>query len=215
MMNTAPAFRGWPPEALDWLRGLEADNSKAWFQANRRTYDDAVRQPLESLLAELEDEFGEGKVSRPNRDIRFSTDKSPYKTQIYAIVPRPDGVASWYVQLTKDGLFAGGGLYAPERELLARVRAAIDDDRTGSQVEQIVADLRSSGIELMTDGALRTAPRGYSPDHPRIGLLRLVHVAAGRSDPPRKWLHTAVVKDRVATTWRAVTPLLDWLGARA
>lgn len=200
-----PPFRGWPPAAFDWFAGLEADNSRAWFQANRRTYDDAVRQPIESLLAEVEAEFGAGKVFRPNRDTRFSADKTPYKTQIAALVG--DG---YYVQLSKDGLFVGGGLYHPERPVLARIRAAIDDDRTGAELEDLVAGLRAAGLDLVTDGALKMAPRGYAPDHRRIALLRQVHLAAARAFPPARWLHSAKAKDRVVDTWRALTPLVTW-----
>ncbi len=207
-------FTGWPEVALEWFDELEANNNRAWFQAHRHIYDEAVRGPLESLLAELDDEFGEGKVSRPNRDIRFSADKSPYKLQIYATVPH-EGGGGWYVQLRRDGLFAGGGLYDPERTRLAAVRSAIADDHAGSELEAIVTRLESDGLELMLDGALKTAPRGYATDHPRIELLRLPHLAAGVSNPPRKWLHTRRAKDRVVQAWRAVTPLLDWVTANA
>lgn len=207
-------FTGWPPEALDWFEELEADNSRTWFLAHRKTYDEAVRGPLESLLAELEPEFGEAKVSRPNRDIRFSADKTPYKLQIYAVVHRADGPGGWYVQLSPEGLFVGGGLYDPGRERLAAVRAAIADDRSGPELEAVVDRLAGAGLELMRYGALKTAPRGYSVDHPRIDLLRLPHLAAGARFPPEPWLHTAAAKDRVVDSWRAVNPLLKWLAAR-
>jgi uncharacterized protein (TIGR02453 family) len=203
-------FRGWPAEAFDWFRGLEADNSRAWFQANRPTYDRAVRGPLESLLAEVEGEFGEGKAARPNRDTRFAADKSPYKLQAYARVPRADGGGSWYVQLRLEGLFAGGGVYAPDRERLGAIRAAIADDDAGAELERIVARLRDDGLDLLTDGSLKTAPRGYRADHPRIALLRLPHLAAGVMHEPAPWLHTAEAKRRIVAAWRSVTPLLDW-----
>lgn len=209
-----PPFRGWPPAALAWFRGIEADNSRPWFQANRATYDEAVRQPLESFLAEVAGEFGEGKVFRPNRDTRFSADKSPYKTNAAAVVARADGSGSWYLSLSKDGLFVGGGVYHPERAHLGRIRAAIDDERAGADLEAAVGRLRAAGLELLDEGALKTAPRGYGADHPRIALLRLVHLAAGRVEPPRAWLHKPAAKDCIVATWRAVTPLLDWLSAR-
>src|SRR5262249_28106417 len=88
--SAAPPFAGFPREARDWFRGITATNSRDWFQANRPTYDRCVRQPLESLLAELE-RYGEGKVFRPNRDTRFAKDKSPYKTNAAAVIPRPGG----------------------------------------------------------------------------------------------------------------------------
>lgn len=206
-------FTGWPKEAFEWFDGLEADNSRAWFHAHRATYDEAVRGPLESLLAELDDEFGDGRVARPNRDTRFSADKSPYKLRIYAIVPRAAGGGGWYVQLGKDGLFVGGGLYAPDRGQLAALRAAIAAEATGRELERIVERLRVSGYELIVDGSLKTAPRGYSVDHPRVALLRLGHLAAGVQHPPRRWLHTDAAKEHVVEGWRAVTPLLEWCAA--
>jgi uncharacterized protein (TIGR02453 family) len=208
-------FTGWPREAVTWFRQLEANNNRAWFQANRPVYDDAVRGPLESLLAEVEDEFGEGKVARPNRDTRFSPDKTPYKLQIYATIPRAGGGGGWYVQLREDGLFAGGGMYMPERAVLTKIRAAIDDNRRGRRLEKIVAGLEADGIRLMEDGGLKTAPRGYSPDHPRIRFLRLNHLAAGTEFPVRRWFHTAAAKDHIVETWRALTPLMEWSAAAA
>jgi uncharacterized protein (TIGR02453 family) len=203
-------FRGWPPDALTWFRELEANNTRAWFQANRATYDDAVRGPLESLLAEVEDEFGEGKVARPNRDTRFSKDKSPYKLQIYATIPRAKGGGGWYVQLTEGGLFAGGGMYMPDREARAALRAAIDDDKRGRRLERIVSSLEADGLHLMEYGGLKTAPRGYPADHPRVRFLRLGHLAAGIDHPIRKWLHTTAAKDRIVDAWRKLDPLMQW-----
>ena len=145
-------FRGWPREALDWFDGLAADNSRAWFHANRALYDDAVRRPFEDLIDDVTEEFGELRVSRPNRDTRFSKDKTPYKTEVYAMSRRPDG-AGWYVRLGRDGLSVGGGLYAPERARLAQVREAIADERTGPELQRIVAGLEANGISLLREGA--------------------------------------------------------------
>ena len=207
-------FRGWPPQALDWFDGLAADNSKAWFHANRRVYDEAVRGPMEDLVDDLTPEFGEMRVSRPNRDIRFSKDKAPYKLEIYARTRRPDG-SGHYVRLSREGLFVGAGLYMPDRDRLARVRAAIADDTSGGELEVILAALGAAGLALLTDGGLKTAPRGYSADHPRIDLLRLPHLAAGTEFAPRKWLHTPAAEGRIVAALRGLDPLLDWLAATA
>ncbi len=95
------AFRGWPAEALEFFEGLEADNSKTYWQRNKDVYESLVRAPMEQLLEELAPEFGEGRIFRPYRDIRFSSDKSPYKTNIAAMI------GEGYVELTADGLGAG------------------------------------------------------------------------------------------------------------
>jgi uncharacterized protein (DUF2461 family) len=97
-------FRGWPGEALEFFEGLEAENSKAYWQRSKDVYESAVRLPMEELLAELEPDWGPGRIFRPYRDVRFSADKSPYKTHIGAMV------GNGYVQLNADGLAAGSGM---------------------------------------------------------------------------------------------------------
>jgi uncharacterized protein (DUF2461 family) len=82
MSTDTKMFRGWPAEALEFYEGLEADNSKAYWNAHKEDYETVVLSPMKAILAELAPEFGDGKVFRPNRDVRFSTDKSPYKTHI-------------------------------------------------------------------------------------------------------------------------------------
>src|SRR3954451_24990715 len=82
----AMAFRGWPVEAVEFYEGLLADNSKTYWQARKHTYDDDVRGPMQELLTELAPEFGQGKIFRPYRDVRFSADKTPYKTHIGAVL---------------------------------------------------------------------------------------------------------------------------------
>ena len=203
-------FSGWPPEALEFFRELEHNNNREWFQAHRKIYAEAVRGPLEALLDEVRGQFGDAKVYRPNRDTRFSVDKTPYKKEIYAVVYHP-GAGGWYVQLNKDGVFTGGGLYAPDRESLANLRAAIASDETGRELEATVAGMEAQGVDLMTEGALKTVPRGYPADHPRSRFLRLQHFAAGKHLPAGPWLHTSEAKQRVLHGWRAVTPLLEWI----
>jgi uncharacterized protein (TIGR02453 family) len=202
-------FRGWPPDALRWFAGLEADNSRDWFHANRATYDDAVRGPMEALLAELEPAFGEGKVFRPNRDTRFSADKSPYKTNCAAVVPRSEGGA-FYVSVSADGLHVAAGCYMMSRDQLDRFRRAVADDRAGPALERVVGALERERFDVGYE-TLKTAPRGYPKDHPRVRLLRHGGLTAGRVHPPRKWLHTAAAKDGVVEVWTAVAPMHEWL----
>ena len=202
-------FRGWPAEAIDFYEGLEADNTKAYWQDNKATYEQAVRAPMEALLTRLEPEFGPGKIFRPYRDVRFSADKTPYKTNLAAVANRDDAV--YYVSLSSAGLFAGSGYYHMARDQLARFRAAVDDAKHGVGLEKIVAALEKAGYDVGGD-ALRTAPRGFATDHPRIRLLRYKGIYAGRGFPASAWLGTAKAADRVVTVWRATEPLNAWLG---
>ncbi|HEX6568721.1 MAG TPA: DUF2461 domain-containing protein [Acidimicrobiales bacterium] len=207
-------FDGFGAGAVRFYEELAANNTRDWFRANRRRYDDDVRAPLEYLLADLAGEFGEGKVFRPNRDTRFSRDKSPYKTAAAAVIERSgDAAHSLYLQLSADGLMVAGGAYMLAGDPLARLRAAVADDRTGPELERIVADLRGRGAQAGAHDELKTAPRGYPKDHPRIDLLRWKGVIAWFDHPPGAWLSTAAARDRVVEGWRALAPMNAWLDA--
>jgi uncharacterized protein (TIGR02453 family) len=204
------AFRGWPAEAIEFYEGLEADNSKAYWQDNKDVYERAVRAPMEALLEQLRPEFGPGKIFRPYRDVRFSKDKSPYKTNIGAVANR-DG-AVFYVALSAEGLYAGTGYYHMARDQLVRFREGVDDHTAGAALERVVERLDADGYDVGGE-QLRTAPRGFRTDHPRIALLRHKGLIVGKGFAPERWLGTAKAADRVVAVWRAAAPLNDWLRA--
>ena len=198
-------FRGWPVEALEFFEGLEADNSKAYWQAHKEVYETVVRAPMEELLAELQPDFGEGRIFRPYRDVRFSHDKSPYKTTIAATV------GDFYVQLDARGLGAGAGMWEMSSDQLERYRESVSDDRTGRTLEQIVAEIGKAGVDVTGHEVLKTAPRGYAKDHPRIELLRCKGLIAWREWPAGAWLGTRKSKDRLVELFRLSEPLGAWL----
>jgi uncharacterized protein (TIGR02453 family) len=204
------AFTGFGKGAIAFYDDLAANNSRDWWLANKARYEDEVRRPMEELLQDVAEEFGEAKLFRPNRDTRFSKDKSPYKTSIAAVIYQ-EGGGSVYVSLAAEGLHVGGGSYHLERPQLARLRQAIDDDRTGRELERITADLRQAKAELTAHDAVKTAPRGYTADHPRIDLLRLGGLAGMFAHRPGSWLHTAKAKGRIVDGWHRLQPLNDWL----
>jgi uncharacterized protein (TIGR02453 family) len=201
------AFRGWPVEAVEFFEGLVADNSKVYWQDHRKTYEQSVREPMDRLLEELAPEFGAGKVFRPFRDVRFSKDKTPYKTAIAARLA--DG---GYVQMSADGLAAGCGLYRPASDQLERYRAAVADDRSGVALVKLVARARAAKIEITAHETLKTAPRGFPKDHPRIDLLRQKGLIAWREWPVGAWMGTRKAKDRIIDFFHAAAPVNDWLG---
>ncbi len=202
-------FRGWPAEAITFYEGLEADNSKAYWTANKATYEECVRAPFLALADEVRDEVGELRLFRPYRDVRFSKDKTPYKTAAGA-AGELEGGSVVYVQVSAAGLFVGSGYYRLAADQLERFRPAVADDRSGPQLEEVVASLRQQGFDIGGE-ALKVAPRGFPRDHPRVALLRHKGVTAGRTFAPAKWLSTAKARDRVLDTWRAAAPLHAWL----
>ena len=199
------SFSGWPEEALDFYDGLAADNSKTYWTAHKQIYEAAVLRPMTELVEELAPEFGEAKIFRPYRDIRFSKDKTPYKTHIGALVGRG------YVQFSAQGLAVGNGMYGMAPDQLDRYRQAVAGDRTGGQLEDAIAAIEKEGIGVSGRDVLKSAPRGYPADHPRIELLRYKGIVAWKEWPVEAWLETVAARDRVAGFWRATRPLSTWL----
>jgi uncharacterized protein (TIGR02453 family) len=214
-MAELASFGGFPPDAFTFYAQLGDDdnNHKGWFDANRPGYERAVRLPMEALLARAaNDGFGDGKVFRPNRDVRFSRDKRPYKNHCGAVIAFRDGSgrASRYVQLDAGGMMAAAGYWELSRDQLERFRQAVDDPDTGEELAALVTAARASGLEVL-GSELKRAPRGYPTDHPRITLLRHTRLAASRAWPRADWMHAAEAYDRVVAVWREAAPLTDWL----
>ena len=204
------AFNGWPAEALEFYVGLEADNSKSYWHAHRETYERAVKEPFVRLGEEVAREFGPLHVFRPYRDVRFSRDKSPYKTAAAAVTEGPGG-AGYYVQLSAEGLLVASGYYVLASDQLERWRAAVADARSGPRIARDVERVRAAGYEVAGHEALKTAPRGYPKDHPRIELLRNKGLTVGRTFVPARWLHTRAAYDRIVRVWRDAAPVNRWL----
>jgi uncharacterized protein (TIGR02453 family) len=214
MAHLAP-FAGFPPEAFGFYAALldDANNARSWFDANRDTYERAVRTPMEAFLARADDDgWGEGKVFRPNRDVRFSNDKRPYKTHCGAVIAFRDGTgrASRYVQLDATGMMAGIGYWELSRDQVDRYRRAVDGPAAGDELSGLVADARRGGNEVL-GSELKRAPRGYDPAHPRIELLRHKRLAVTRAWSVEPWMHTVEAYDRVTRLWRDGTPIATWL----
>ncbi len=201
-------FKGWPPEAIEFYEGLEADNSKSYWLAHKAFYEASVKGPMEALLAELAPEFGEGKVFRPNRDVRFSADKSPYKTAMAAMAGDVG-----YLQLSARGLGVASGFWMMASDQLDRYRKAVADDGAGGELVQLVSDAAVHKVQITGHDTLKTAPRGYPKDHPRIELLRNKGLIAWKEWPVGAWLGTRKAKDRVVDFLRATEPLRTWLAA--
>ncbi len=197
-------FSGFGDGAVEFYDGLIVDNTKAYWSDQREIYESHVRAPMQALLAELEAEFGAGKIFRPYRDVRFSHDKTPYKSHCGATA------GPYYVQLGADGLMAAGGYYQMASDQVTRFRAAVDDDRRGADLEKRLAAARARGITVAGE-TLKTRPRGVDQDHPRLELMRHKGLYGWRQWSPDDVLHEAGTVARVAKTWRVLRPLTEWL----
>jgi uncharacterized protein (TIGR02453 family) len=200
-------FNGFPSEAFEFFEQLALHNDREWFHAHQELYDRACREPMKHLVAELGANPTSTKVSRINRDMRFARKMAPYRTYIAA------GVAGNYISLSAAGVYVGAGLYKPEGAALERFRGAIDSDASGRKLQGIVTSLRRRGYQVDTHERLTSAPRGYSADHPRIELLLMKGIFAGRTFAPEPWLSTRTALQRVKRVVSDVEPLVDWLRA--
>lgn len=201
----AEPFRGFPREGIEFLERLAANNNRDWFRAHRDVYERACRAPMQALVAELEPRFGPARISRINRDARFSRGRPPYKTYIAA------GLGGHYISLYPQGLYVGAGFRRSDPALLQRFRAAVDDDKTGRQLQAIVRSLRRQRYAVAAHETLSSPPRGYAPDHPRAELLRMKDIAAGRTFAPGPWLSTPRARERIDRVMTDTAGLVRWL----
>ncbi|MFI5282859.1 MAG: DUF2461 domain-containing protein [Candidatus Dormibacterales bacterium] len=201
------AFRGWPETCQRFFIGLELDNSKRYFEANRKVYDTTVKGPMVALVASLEDEFGPGKVFRPNRDVRFSKDKSPYKTNIAATIGM--GAKGGYISLDARGLMVAAGRYELAPEQLVRYRQKVAAATPGAQLAAIAAKLEKGGFELGGED-LKRVPSGWPQDHPRARLLRHKRLYASKNFGMQPWLGTPAARRHIVKAWSDCEPLTDW-----
>jgi len=205
------SFAGFSERAVGFYADLAADNSREFWTANKAVYESEVRDPMRALVEELEGEFGPAKIFRPHRDIRFSNDKTPYKTHQAALAGDGAGTG-YYLQLDARGLTAGGGFRAHSPDQTARFRGAVDADATGVALVDIVDSLRANGFDIEGD-ELKTKPRGFAADHPRIDLLRCRSLMVFRLFGTPAWLSRPAALDEIRSTWRQVTPLNAWVTA--
>jgi uncharacterized protein (TIGR02453 family) len=203
-----PKFGGWPEDFQRFFIGLELDNSKRYFEANRQVYDESVRAPMVALMESLEDEYGPAKVFRANRDIRFSNDKSPYKTNIAAHNGK-DGVGG-YLSLDKKGLTVAVGCYELSPDQLTKYRKKVAAEATGAPLAAIVAKLEKAGYKMGGE-QLKRVPAGWPQDHPRARLLRHKLVYVYRDFGLQPWLGSAGARSRVVKVFADAEPLSAWL----
>jgi uncharacterized protein (TIGR02453 family) len=206
-------FLGFGPRALDWFRGLEADNSKGYFEVHRAAWEAEVRGPLERLLEELAEELGgAARLFRPHRDVRFSKNKAPYKTNNYGVVRVPGTDSGLYVSISSGGLHAGSGYWQMAPDQLARYREAVLGP-DGPALDAAVGRMEASGIKVWGE-ALKTAPRGLPKDHPLVRLLRMKDVLAGDELGPEATLDGRRPKDFARSVWHRSREVMAWMDAQ-
>ncbi|MGA9275817.1 DUF2461 domain-containing protein [Ilumatobacter sp.] len=205
------AFTGFPTDAIEFYEQLAADNSRAFWAENKDRFVTSVKQPMVELTDALDD-YGPFHLFRPHNDMRFSKNRPPYKTHQGAY-GESEGGAGHYLQLSADGLMAAAGYYAMAKDQLKRFREAIVAPATGEEIAGLVADVEGREYSVGAIGELKTAPRGYDRDHPRIALLRRKGLMLSKDFGARRWLHTKQVERKVRDCWEGAAEVCAWLDA--
>ncbi len=164
--------------------------------------------PMVALIESLEPEYGPGKVFRPNRDIRFSKDKSPYKTNVAGYAGM--GGRGGYLALDARGLTVAAGRYELTPAQLTKYRKRAAADTTGEPLAAIVAKLEKAGYSMGGE-ALKRVPAGWPQDHPRARLLRHKLIYIYRDFGLQPWLGSPAARKQVVKVWADAKPLNDWL----
>jgi uncharacterized protein (TIGR02453 family) len=220
LVTSHAVFAGMPDEGLAFLEDLEERNSKEFFDANKQLFRDQVQAPFVALveaacgrLRRGVPGLGQPKVFRIYRDLRFSKDKTPYKTSMRAWVAHPSqgGVETgYYVDVGPGGMYAGGGRYHWARPELERLRAAVADADAGGELARLLRRAEGRGMEPWLD-PLQRMPKPYPTDHPRAELLRARSLTLGRRRERGAWLLTGDLLDHLVADWRVLVPLNRWL----
>jgi len=221
-------FEGFADRDGTFFQALACNQRREWFEAYRSTYEDGWLTPMKALLAEVRERveplfrheaLSPLKVFRIHRDVRFSKDKSPYKTHIGGYVAvegggqGPSAPAAFYVHIGASELFVAAGQYMMDAAQLAQFRAAVVDDRRGRALASLLGKLTRAGYEVGSHGALQRVPRGFDPDHPRADLLKRKGLIVSFPAPPRRLLVSHAFVDWLVTQTKPTVPLVEWLAA--
>jgi uncharacterized protein (TIGR02453 family) len=220
-MAVAAPFAGFSRDGIQFLADLALHNDRAWFQTRKADYERLLKEPLEALCLALGRRFEARRLPlradpskspfRIYRDLRFSADKSPYKTHVSASFPwaGEGGGVGAYFHLQPGEVFAGGGMWHPEPARLAEWRRVVDKDPAAVAAALDDLGFKATFGEVSGDRLTRV-PKGFAADHPRAELLKLKDVTFGRPLSDDEVL-SPDLPDLLADTFAAAVPLLRLL----
>jgi uncharacterized protein (TIGR02453 family) len=219
-----PPFQGYPKAGIDFLRKLKRNNNRQWFEKHKEEFETDVKLPMQSIIASLQPYFDsfapqfdinpKRSIFRIYRDIRFSKDKTPYKTHVaahFVLRGKPKGIegSGFYLHIEPGEIFLGGGIYMPDSDQLKSIRRAIAEQ--SKEFLMIVRDKSFVKRFKKIDGdKLQRVPRGYDPGHPMAEWLKLKQFFVGVEWKEEKCLKKLFVEE-IVKVYEEATPFVMFL----
>jgi len=223
-LDPYPPFDGFPKKGLAFLRQLKHNNRRDWFEKHKDEYEVFVKLPMQSLITALQPHFlsfapefevnPKRSIFRIHRDVRFSKNKSPYKTHVaahFVLRGKPKGIegSGYYLHIEPGEVFLGGGIYMPDGDQLKKIRKAIVE-----MPGEFLAIVKNSTLKRtfgkLEGEQLRRVPRGYDPEHAMADWLRFKQFFVGSSFAVSK-CYSVKFTDEVARAFKIATPLIRFL----
>jgi uncharacterized protein (TIGR02453 family) len=221
-----PPFEGFPKEGIKFFKQLKRNNNKKWFEEHKEEFESYVKIPMQSYITALQMHFSsfapeydlnpKRSIFRIYRDIRFSPDKTPYKTHIaahFVLRGRPKGFigSGYYIEIAPGELYVGGGIYIPDGDQLKKIRKAIS--LRGKEFLSIVENRRFKKTFLPFEWKkLQRIPKGYEENNPMAEWLKYKQFFVGVSWPESKCYNTSFVKE-TAGICEEIAPLVRFLNS--
>ena len=220
-------FSGFPKEGLSFYKQLGVNNNRTWFNENKATYIENIVEPAQAFVEELGDRLrflspaiqsdsraNNGSIIRIYRDIRFSKDKTPYKTHLGIVFWEGMGKKMenpgyfFHMDAREGGIY--GGNHHFDKSFLTTYREAVDDERMGRELSKAIKEVEESGSEVAGEQYARV-PRGYDPEHKRAHLLRYKGLWSKSPTIIAEQLMSPDLVDRCFEYCAAMHPLHQWL----
>jgi uncharacterized protein (TIGR02453 family) len=221
------AFTGFDRDAMQFFHELSLEMNRDWYDANKQRYTERWVEPMTALLetvaARLAKTYAPIKIGTPklfriHRDVRFSKDKTPYKTHCAGMLPlhqakKPveGGCTVLYLHLGVDDEYVGAGTYFFDEKQLPRWRKLVAAPKSGAEVSALITRLRKAGYAVGGHEDYKKVPKGFAPDHPRADLLRMRGLTAAFPPIPRGLVHKPKFVDWIVDHSKKVAPLVAWL----
>jgi uncharacterized protein (TIGR02453 family) len=219
-----PPFEGFPKECIEFFKRLKRNNNRKWFEAHKEEFEKFAKSPMQSFIAALQPHFAHfapefdlnprRSIFRIYRDIRFSPDKTPYKTHIaahFVLRGRPKGFvgSGYYFHIEPGEVFVGGGIYIPDSDQLKKIRKAVAEH--GGEFLSIIENKRfKKNFAPFEWSKLQRVPKGYDENHPMAEWLKYKQFFVGVSWPEEKCYQKKIVENVVGICEEAA-PLVRFL----